>query len=60
MTPSDKSVTASIPHNETGQLYDMAKDPYETTDLYDQKPEVVKAITDLLDGFKESGRSVKR
>jgi len=60
VTPGDKSVKQSIPHNETGQLYDIAKDPYETTDLYEQKPEVVKAITKLLDGFKESGRSVKR
>jgi hypothetical protein len=38
----------------------MAKDPYETTDLYEQKPDVVKAITDLLGGFKQSGRSVNR
>ena len=35
----------------------MARGRYETTDLYEQKPEVVKAITDLLDGFKQSGRS---
>ena len=59
-TPGDKSVKTGIPHNETGQLYDMAKDPEEKNDLYEQKPEVVKELTKLLDGFKDSGRSVKR
>ncbi len=54
----DKSVKKTIPHNETGQLYDMPKDPYEATDLYEQKLKVVKMITSLLASFKESGRSV--
>lgn len=60
VTPGDKSVKQTIPHNETGQLYDMAKDPYETTDLYEKRPDIVKELTAMLDGFKESGRSVKR
>ena len=55
-----KTVKKTIPHNETGQLYDMSKDPYETEDLYEKQPETVKALTTLLEGFKESGRSVKR
>jgi len=58
VTPGDKTVKTSIPHNETGQLYGMAKDPYETTDLYEQRPDIVRTITAILDGFKESGRSV--
>ncbi len=33
----------------------MTKDPDETTDLYEQKPEEVKAITDLLEGIREQG-----
>jgi len=38
----------------------MAGEPYKTTNLYEQEPQVLKGITDLLDGFKKSGRSVKR
>ncbi|MGD8238035.1 MAG: sulfatase-like hydrolase/transferase, partial [Armatimonadota bacterium] len=61
VTPGDATVRRSVDHPDTiGQLYDMDEDPYETTDLYEAKPEIVRALTDMLEGFKRSGRSVER
>jgi hypothetical protein len=40
-----------------GQLYDLQQDPGETTNLYFEHPEIVKALKTQLDKFKESGRS---
>jgi len=40
-----------------GQLYDMEKDPGETTNLYLEHPEVVKTLKAKLDAFVASGRS---
>ena len=40
-----------------GQLYDLAKDPGETKNLYNDHPEIVKALKEKLDEFKSSGRS---
>ena len=40
-----------------GQLYDLAKDPGETNNLYNDHPEIVKALKEKLDEYKSSGRS---
>ena len=40
-----------------GQLYNIAKDPGEQNNLWDQHPEMVERLTALLGGYKESGRS---
>ena len=40
-----------------GQLYDLTADPGETTNLYSQKPEIVKELRTLLDESKRTGRS---
>jgi len=40
-----------------GQLYDLAADPGETKNLYQQKPEIVKELQGLLNASKTSGRS---
>lgn len=40
-----------------GQLYDLATDPGETTNLYLQKPEIVKQLQTLLEQTKTTGRS---
>jgi len=40
-----------------GQLYNLAADPGETTNLYSKHPEIVKALKAQLDTFKASGRS---
>ena len=42
------------------QLYDLANDIGETTNLQDKHPEVVKELTDLLEKYKKDGRSVRR
>ena len=39
------------------QLYDLAADPGETTNLYSQKPEIVKELHALLEQTKTTGRS---
>ena len=40
-----------------GQLYNLKDDPGETTNLYFKHPEVVKALKEQLEKFKQSGRS---
>ena len=40
-----------------GQLYNLANDPGETTNLYNEHPEIVKALKEKLEEFKSSGRS---
>ena len=40
-----------------GQLYDLATDPGETTNLYSKRPEIVKELQALLDESKKTGRS---
>jgi arylsulfatase A-like enzyme len=40
-----------------GQLYDLAKDPGETTNLYFENPEIVEALKSQLEEYKKSGRS---
>lgn len=39
------------------QLYDLATDPGETTNLYSQKPELAQELKALLDHSKTTGRS---
>ena len=41
----------------SGQLYDLATDPGERTNLYSRKPELVQELKALLDNSKFSGRS---
>lgn len=43
-----------------GQLYNLEDDPGETTNLYNEYPELVKELKALLDQCVESGRSVAR
>lgn len=40
-----------------GQLYNLASDPAETTNLYDQKPEIVAELRALLQKYQSEGRS---
>ncbi|MBI1371643.1 MAG: sulfatase-like hydrolase/transferase [Phycisphaera sp.] len=40
-----------------GQLYNMATDPGETTNLYSKHPEIVTQLKELLEQSKASGRS---
>ncbi|MEY2878934.1 MAG: hypothetical protein RLZZ15_1314, partial [Verrucomicrobiota bacterium] len=43
-----------------GQLYHLATDPGETTNLYFQHPEIARELKALLDASKASGRSAVR
>jgi len=40
-----------------GQLYNLADDPGETTNLYHKHPDIVRELKAKLDEFKSSGRS---
>lgn len=42
------------------QLYDMAADPAETTNVWDKHPDVVTELSALLKRYKEEGRSVPK
>ena len=41
-----------------GQLYNLDRDPGETTNLYSQYPEVVQELKELLERTKATGRSI--
>lgn len=40
-----------------GQLYNLANDPYEKNDLWDERPETVERLTKLLEKYKKQGYS---
>jgi arylsulfatase A-like enzyme len=40
-----------------GQLYDMESDPGEMNNVYEEHPEIVSRLTELLDKYKREGRS---
>jgi arylsulfatase A-like enzyme len=45
------------PGGPQGQLYNLATDPAETTNLYLKHPDIVARLTALLERYKEVGRS---
>jgi arylsulfatase A-like enzyme len=45
------------PGDPPGQLYNMAEDVGEQNNLYDQHPEIVTQLKDLLDRYKQQGYS---
>jgi arylsulfatase A-like enzyme len=45
------------PGSPPGQLYDLAKDPRQTTNLYTQHPEIVERLKVLLEKCKADGHS---
>ncbi len=45
------------PDGPQGQLYDVAKDPAETDNVYLQHPDVVARLTTLLDRYRQQGYS---
>ncbi|MCP4377288.1 MAG: sulfatase-like hydrolase/transferase [bacterium] len=51
-----RSVKAK-PGGPKGQLYDMKKDPGETTNVYKDNPDIVASLTSLLEKYKKQGRS---
>jgi len=43
-----------------GQLYDLREDPGETTNLYFQRPDIVKQMKDQIEACKRAGRSAPK
>lgn len=61
VTPAFESIVKGPPweirKSRTGQLYQLADDPFEKHDLYDQHPDEVKRLQELLQTLVSSGRS---
>ena len=55
-TPRDRPPVKGSP----GQLYDLATDPAEERDLFEQRGDVVAELSALLETYIASGRSVAR
>jgi arylsulfatase A len=53
------AVLDSVP-DAPGQLYNLQDDPGETRNLYDQHPEIVQELKELLDRSRREGRSAPR
>ncbi len=51
------SAPQSVPGEPAGQLYDMAKDPRETKNVYAEHPDVVASLAALLQRYQTEGRS---
>jgi arylsulfatase A len=51
--PADEDPNPDSP----GQLYNLAKDPYETEDLWDKHPDIVERLSNLLEKYKKQGYS---
>ncbi|MBS0265455.1 MAG: arylsulfatase [Planctomycetes bacterium] len=51
---------AAKPGGPTGQLYDLAADPAETQNLWQERPTIVAELSTLLRQYRESGRSRPR
>ncbi len=45
------------PGEPAGELFDMAADPAETNNLYQQRPEIVAQLTKLLEQYQQQGYS---
>ena len=43
--------------SDSGQLYDIDRDPYETMDVFDNYPEVVTELKTQLRAYINSGRT---
>jgi arylsulfatase A-like enzyme len=55
--------TQNIPKDSnkpTGQLYNLERDLAESTNQYEQHPEIVESLTTLLGQYKQSGRSAPK
>lgn len=48
---------SNIPAEPPGQLYNLALDPAERNNLYEEHPEIVARLTSLLQSIRQSGRS---
>ena len=54
---SDPAHIDPVPGGPQGQLYDLARDPAESENVYLQHPDVVARLTALLDRYRQQGYS---
>ncbi|MFW5856112.1 MAG: sulfatase-like hydrolase/transferase, partial [Bacillota bacterium] len=52
-----KSLESEI-NGPQGQLYNLKKDPEETNNLWQKRPDIIKELTQLLNKYKQEDRSV--
>ena len=48
----------SEPKGQKGELYNLKEDPSEQKNLYDERPERVRHLSELMEKYKRHGRSV--
>jgi arylsulfatase A len=48
------------PGEPPGELFNLSDDPSESTNLYAERPEIVKELTELLERYRSEGRSRPR
>lgn len=48
----------SEPKGQKGELYNLKEDPSEQKNLYDERPELVRHLTELMEKYRRHGRSV--
>ena len=48
------------PNKPAGQLYHLGRDLAESNNEYDKHPEIVESLSNLLDQYKQSGRSAPK
>jgi len=54
---SEPRTVEPVPGGIKGQLYNLADDPHELYNLYEQHPEIVARLTKMLDTYKDSGHT---
>jgi arylsulfatase A-like enzyme len=52
-----KQLRGYTPHDRTGELYDLRHDLSQRHNVYTERPEVVRALKELLEQYKRDGRS---
>ncbi|MCY2987850.1 MAG: hypothetical protein NTY19_08320 [Planctomycetota bacterium] len=43
----------------SSQLYDLERDPNETTNLYSEHPDIVKRLDELLTALRKKGNTAR-
>jgi hypothetical protein len=58
--PTEDGAGKNYPDEEPdGQLYDLAVDPSEQNNLWDEKPEMVRKLTLMLEAEKANKKNLK-
>jgi arylsulfatase A-like enzyme len=54
---SEPRTVTPVPGGVKGQLYNLASDPHEVYNVYEQHPDIVSRMTNLLEQYMASGRT---